>query len=228
MGYCVVCGYKNDDDAIYCVDCGVEMSVSIAVDGKTPIEDADKKTDPSVHKTTGRKVQKRKTGDMATGDNDLAEKEVETEMPFLQPENTNEPEHFNEQGEKTPEQIDRYIPSMVTGTTTYRPPAYHYPETEGYDYSKPISTAAYFWLKVLFALPGIGFIVAVILAAAASNINLKRFSRATLIYQILIFIFLLIIALSAVILIQQFGWPWRYGRWWSDNQLFTFFDKYPG
>ena len=73
---------------------------------------------------------------------------------------------------------------------------------------KPISTAGYFWLFVLYSIPGIGFIVSIILAVAPSNQNLKSFSRASLIYRIIGYTLLLIVFLMLVVLWQHFDWSW--------------------
>ena len=50
--------------------------------------------------------------------------------------------------------------------------------------SKEISTAGYFWLMLLFAIPGIGFIAMLIFAFAVKNKNLRNFARAHVVWII--------------------------------------------
>ena len=48
--------------------------------------------------------------------------------------------------------------------------------------NKTVSTAAYFWLMLLFAIPVIGWLICLIMAFAPKNKNLKHFARAILIW----------------------------------------------
>ena len=74
---------------------------------------------------------------------------------------------------------------------------------------KPLSTAAYFWLMFLFAVPLIGFIVCLIMAFAAKNENRKHFARSILIWILVGLIISGVIALVGAIfgqtLLQNLG-----------------------
>lgn len=68
--------------------------------------------------------------------------------------------------------------------------------------AKPLSTAGYFFLMLLFAIPVLGWLIAIVVALAARNPNLKSFARATLTW-LLIGLILLILAAIAVLLFSQ-------------------------
>lgn len=68
--------------------------------------------------------------------------------------------------------------------------------------AKPLSTAGYFFLMLLFAIPVLGWLIAIVVALAAKNSNLKSFARATLTW-LLIGLILLILAAIAVLLFSQ-------------------------
>jgi len=46
---------------------------------------------------------------------------------------------------------------------------------------KPMSVSKYFWLTVLFGIPGIGFLFTMLLAFIPRNRNLKNFARSAFI-----------------------------------------------
>ena len=52
--------------------------------------------------------------------------------------------------------------------------------------NKPISMWGYFAYQILFALPVIGWIIALILSFAASNVNVRNFARSYFCVLILI------------------------------------------
>ncbi|MBR5981604.1 MAG: hypothetical protein IK035_06300, partial [Firmicutes bacterium] len=67
--------------------------------------------------------------------------------------------------------------------------------------SKEISTAGYFWLMLLFAIPVIGLIALLIFAFAVKNKNLRNLARAFLIWIIVA----LVLSVIAFILMKIFG-----------------------
>lgn len=69
-----------------------------------------------------------------------------------------------------------------TGGAAYIPPEY-----------EPITMWGYFGYELLFAIPCIGFIVLIIMAIGAKNVNLRNFARSY-------FCFLIIIAVVGAIL----------------------------
>ncbi len=130
---------------------------------------------------------------------------------------------------KEPERIDQYIPPAMPNKApvlgdVYRPQYTDSPYADPIKIgtqqvpvqqpvlpiiedknAKPISTAAYFWLKVLFAIPGLGFLMSIILSFAPSNLCVKRYSRASMIFQLIVFVILLIGALVLIILDRRYG-----------------------
>ena len=58
---------------------------------------------------------------------------------------------------------------------------------------KPISMWGYFGYELLFAIPIIGFIIALVLAFAAGNKNVKNFARSQFCMLILVCIIIAII-----------------------------------
>ena len=48
-----------------------------------------------------------------------------------------------------------------------------------------VSTGAFFWLNVLFNLPGIGWLFCIILSFAPQNVNIKHFARSRLIVLVI-------------------------------------------
>lgn len=63
-------------------------------------------------------------------------------------------------------------------------PHYQQPAPMAEPENKVISTAAYFWLMLLYALPVVGFISCIIMAFVPRNRNLKNYAKATLIWVI--------------------------------------------
>ena len=74
---------------------------------------------------------------------------------------------------------------------------------------RPVSTAAYFWLMLLFAIPGIGLLLAVILAFAARKKSLRNFARANLIWVLVALIIAIIGALVGWILLKDTGFDFK-------------------
>ncbi len=48
-----------------------------------------------------------------------------------------------------------------------------------------VSTGAFFWLDVLFKLPGLGWLFCIILSFAPKNYNIKHFARSRLIVLVI-------------------------------------------
>ncbi len=60
----------------------------------------------------------------------------------------------------------------------------------------PISMWGYFGYQILFSIPVVGFIVLIVFALGASNVNLKNFARSYFCVLILGLIIMLILALT--------------------------------
>ena len=76
-----------------------------------------------------------------------------------------------------PEQQQQYIPPQQTA---YTPPMQALQQAENHS----ASTAHFFWMMLVYALPLIGWIICIIMAFAPKNESKKHFARAILIWGI--------------------------------------------
>lgn len=67
--------------------------------------------------------------------------------------------------------------------------------------TKPVSTAAYFFLLPLFLIPFVGFVLSIVLSCAPKNVSLKHFARAILIWQIID----IVLAIAIIVLVAIFS-----------------------
>ena len=72
-------------------------------------------------------------------------------------------------------------------------------------YNKPLSTAAYFWTLLLFAVPVIGLIAMLIMAFASKNANRRNLAQACLIGLLICLILLGLFMLVLVVSGKSFG-----------------------
>lgn len=76
------------------------------------------------------------------------------------------------------------------------------------DSNSPLSPWAYFGYNILFNIPVIGWIIALILAFSANNINLKNYAKSffcVYIIAIVIILVLVFLSLSGAILLPLFN-----------------------
>ena len=229
MIYCVECGFENEQDARFCVSCGAELfipsqddeteSVGAVIKEDTVSEGELSKEEP---RKKGKKSKKDQGGEIkadvaAVEEDEKVENDINDKI---------EPEAL-EWGSGTVKESDPYVSPAMPSENYEAKNRTPYARSSGYvsspyttsyagrnEYSgsrentnektKPLSTGAYFWLQVLYCIPGLGLLMAIILSIAPSNINLKRFSRASLIFQIVVFLLLLISTLAVIIIFQQF------------------------
>ena len=71
--------------------------------------------------------------------------------------------------------------------------------------SKEISTAGYFWLILLFAIPVVGFIAILIFAFAVKNRNLRNFGRAHLVWIVVALIALVLLWIALQVILKVTG-----------------------
>ena len=76
-----------------------------------------------------------------------------------------------------PEQQRQYIPPQQTA---YTPPMQALQQAENHS----ASTAHFFWMMLVYALPLIGWIICIVMAFAPKNESKKHFARAILIWGI--------------------------------------------
>lgn len=75
------------------------------------------------------------------------------------------------------------------------------PAAEPAQRSKEVSTAGFFWLMLVFAIPVIGLIVMLVFAFIVKNKNLRHFARACLIWILVA----LILSLIALLVLKLLG-----------------------
>jgi len=71
---------------------------------------------------------------------------------------------------------------------------------------EPMSPWGYFWLSVLYAIPIVGFVFLIVFSCSSANINRRSFSRSFFCTYILLFIIILILALTGglAVLLKRF------------------------
>ena len=67
-----------------------------------------------------------------------------------------------------------------------------------FDYT-PISMWGYFGYSILFAIPIVGFILAIVWSFSATNINLRNFSRSRFCMLIIMVVLIVIMAVCGVL-----------------------------
>lgn len=72
--------------------------------------------------------------------------------------------------------------------------------------AEPVKTAAFFWLQLLFALPCIGWLIALIVALAAKKKSLKNYATSVLIWVIVGLVVAILVAVGTF-LFYKFGLP---------------------
>ena len=72
--------------------------------------------------------------------------------------------------------------------------------------AQPVSTAYYFWMMLLFAIPVIGLIVCLVTAFSGEDASRKNFSRAALIW-IVVGVVLAVVAVVALALLSNAAMP---------------------
>ena len=69
----------------------------------------------------------------------------------------------------------------------------NYNQNNGFDYSyRPLGAWTYWVLRIVFLIPIVGFIIALVLAFSAENINLRNYARSFFCTFAVAFIFIFI------------------------------------
>ena len=71
--------------------------------------------------------------------------------------------------------------------------------------NKVVSTGIFFWLEILYALPGIGFIACIVFAAASENENIKHHALSKIILVLVALALTIIFVIICVIAISRSG-----------------------
>ena len=71
--------------------------------------------------------------------------------------------------------------------------------------NKVVSTAAYFWLMLLYSIPVIGFIALVIMSFTVKNKNIRNFCKAILVWILIAVIIGLVLGILGLIFSKELG-----------------------
>lgn len=83
-----------------------------------------------------------------------------------------------------------------TYQTTYQPSQPYFAPTYTQPAVQPVSTAYYFWMMLLFAIPVVGLIVCLVTAFSGDDTSRKNFSRAVLIWILVAIVLSIIVAIA--------------------------------
>ncbi len=171
--FCTECGHALTDEMTFCSECGTQIP------NKTP------QANPSPEKTEKPQQQmqtKRKPAEEVcpkcgtpyrSGVPFCTECGTRlTESPMANPTNPNQT-NVNPAPMGVP-----YVSASV-------PTAADMPCDRAYGV---VSTAAFFWLDVLFKLPGLGWLFCIILSFAPKNVTIKHFARSKLVILVIVVI----------------------------------------
>ena len=89
-------------------------------------------------------------------------------------------------------------PEAAPETTAAPQPVYQTQQTytPSAPAAQPVSTAYYFWMMLLFAVPVIGLIVCLVTAFSGEDASRKNFSRAALIWILVAIVLSIIVAIA--------------------------------
>ncbi len=131
----------------------------------------------------------------------------ETPAPEIRPEPQEgvKPEPAAPEPEAVKPQPETVKPEQVRQTAPPAPAPAPVPAAEPEKRSKEISTAGYFWLMLLFAVPVVGFIAMLIFACAVKNKNLRNFARAHVVWVIVVLIIAIALWILARVALKAAG-----------------------
>ena len=125
--------------------------------------------------------------------------------PELQEDILSEPAGPGPEPEPVRPQPETVRPEQVRQTAPPVPAPVPVPAAEPEKRSKEISTAGYFWLMLLFAVPVVGFIAMLVFACAVKNKNLRNFARAHIVWVIVALITAIALWIVARIALKAAG-----------------------
>ena len=185
--FCTNCGNVLEEGALFCPECGERVA--------SPAEEKAEDMKQEFQQTLGEEAEQTP----AEAEQTPAEAEqtpAEAELPKI-------PDYA------APAFTAAAATAAGTAAASEKPvaPAAHL--SEGPEvltvYNKPLSTAAYFWTLLLFAVPVIGLIAMLIMAFASKNANRRNLAQACLIGLLICLIFLGLFMLVLVVSGKSFG-----------------------
>ncbi len=177
---CSNCGYDMPDDAVFCTECGTRMDTP-----KQNNAESQNTSENSQNNTQKNPEQNKESPSAQNRQYDPQQNAFVNNTQSNQYQN----QQFNSQ--QSYQQNNQYN-SGNNGSAYGQYNAPQYNQQPIYNVipnnsaeSKVVSTGAFFGLNLLFSLPGIGWIICIIMAFAPNNKNIKNYARSKLIWLII-------------------------------------------
>ena len=171
--FCTQCGKELTEEMIFCTNCGTKVAVEpVAEVVAEPVAEV------------------------------AEEPVVEVEEPVAEPTPQPVPTPVPQPAPKPMSQPVYTREPLPTPPPAYAPQPVHTPQAPQVQQDKTnkiVGTGTFFWFKLLYAIPVVGFILSIIFSFAPKNKSLKNYSRATLIWYLIGIIFVAIIVLVMVL-----------------------------
>lgn len=191
--FCTQCGKELTEEMIFCTNCGTKVAVEpVAEVVAEPVaevaEEPVVEVEEPVAEPTPQPVPTPAPQPVPTPAPQPVPQPVPTPVPQPAPKPMSQPVYTRE---PLPTPPPAYAPQPV-----HTPQA---PQVQQDKTNKIVGTGTFFWFKLLYAIPVVGFILSIIFSFAPKNKSLKNYSRATLIWYLIGIIFVAIIVLVMVL-----------------------------
>lgn len=177
--FCNQCGKELTDEMIFCTNCGTKVYV-----------------EPEVQKVE--EVQEEKV-EAQQEEVKVEEQPTPQPAPIPQPAPAPQPAPIPQPAPQ-PVYVREPIP---TPPPVYVQQTVQSPQPQQDKATKIVGTATFFWFKLLFAIPVVGFILSIIFSFAPKRKSLKNYARATLIWYLIGIIAVAITILVFVLVVGQ-------------------------
>lgn len=216
--FCVNCGKKLNDDALFCTGCGAKLTpkkaVETVIQQEIPAENTVIQSfEPEETVKSDELVQKAEDTIAAVKDA-IADKPVDFAPPAAaapifeapKPAPVQEPVRFEQYRPAAqpvpPPQFSGQPQVPQQGFNAARPVDYSRPAAAAPE-QKPVSTGLYFLLLIVSALPVVGLITSIICLASAKNRSFKNFCKAAVILGIIYLVIVIACAVLSWIFIDE-------------------------
>lgn len=205
---CSNCGYDMPDDAVFCTECGTKMEASqsntdtqktqnnTTENNSNPQQNAEQKAQQNAQQNAQQDAQQNHNTQQGYGQNYQY-----NDQPNQQSQNPNY--QYNQNTSQS--QGNNGAPYTQYSTPQYNQAVYNVIPNNSSE-NKVVSTGAFFGLNLLFSLPGIGWIICIIMAFAPQNKNIKNYARSKLIWLVIGIVLGVILFLIMFNIYNQYGY----------------------